>query len=120
MDGRGELTRPLVAICVVGFALAYARIYFGVDFGDDSFAVGVPYAFTRGARPFVDELLVQQTGSLELTPLVWLYAAVVGSADGIVLFVRHLPELSDKELELMKEVNGLDTPAAHHGTHQKE
>lgn len=38
----------------------------------------------------------------------------------LVLFVRHLPELSDKELELMKEVNGLDTPAAHHGTHQKE
>ena len=90
MDGRGDLTRPLVAICAVGFALGYARIYFGLDFGDDSFAVGVPYAFTRGARPFVDELLVQQTGSLELTPLVWLYAAVVGSADGIVLFVRHL------------------------------
>src|SRR5207244_6650085 len=27
----------------------------------------------------------------------------------LVLFVRHLPELSDKELELMKEVNGPDT-----------
>ena len=28
----------------------------------------------------------------------------------LVVFVRHLPDLTAKELELMKEVNGLDTP----------
>ncbi|HYZ87441.1 MAG TPA: c-type cytochrome [Bryobacteraceae bacterium] len=27
----------------------------------------------------------------------------------LVLFIRHLPKLSDKELELMKEINGIDT-----------
>jgi mono/diheme cytochrome c family protein len=26
----------------------------------------------------------------------------------LVLFIRHLPRLSDKELELMKEINGMD------------
>ena len=33
----------------------------------------------------------------------------------LVLFIRHLPELSDKERELMKEINGLDTHSAHGG-----
>ena len=30
----------------------------------------------------------------------------------LVLFIRHLRDLSDKELELMKEINGLDTHVA--------
>src|SRR5438874_7123898 len=38
----------------------------------------------------------------------------------LVLFIRHLRELSDKELELMKEVNGLDTQSAHGGTHDEQ
>ena len=90
MDGRRDLSRPLVAFCAVAFALVYARIWFGIDFSDDSWAAGMPYAYTVGARPFVDELFVQQTGALEVTPLVWLYTTVVGSADGLVLFLRHL------------------------------
>jgi len=35
----------------------------------------------------------------------------------LVLFIRHLPELSDKERELMTEINGL---AAHGGTHDEQ
>jgi len=38
----------------------------------------------------------------------------------LVLFVRHLPDLSDKELQLMKEINGLDTTAAHHAAHEEK
>lgn len=39
----------------------------------------------------------------------------------LVLFIRHLPELSARELELMKEVNGLDSTASgHHGGDQEE
>jgi len=30
----------------------------------------------------------------------------------LVIFIRHLRDLSDKELELMKEINGLDTHVA--------
>jgi len=33
----------------------------------------------------------------------------------LVLFIRHLPQLSTKELELMQELNGLEAGAAHHG-----
>ncbi len=35
----------------------------------------------------------------------------------LVLFIRHLPELSDKELALMKEINGLETRSTHEDTH---
>jgi mono/diheme cytochrome c family protein len=38
----------------------------------------------------------------------------------LVLFIRHLPELSEKEMALMKEINGLDTVASHHGAHEEE
>ncbi len=31
----------------------------------------------------------------------------------LVLFIRHLPKITPKELELMKEVNGLETEADH-------
>jgi mono/diheme cytochrome c family protein len=30
----------------------------------------------------------------------------------LVLFIRHLPKISQKEIELMKEINNLDTPPA--------
>ena len=38
----------------------------------------------------------------------------------LVLFIRHLPELSDKERELMTEINGLDAHSAHEGTHDEQ
>jgi len=38
----------------------------------------------------------------------------------LVLFIRHLPELSSKERELMKEINGLDTQSAHEGAHDEQ
>ena len=38
----------------------------------------------------------------------------------LVLFVRHLSDLSEKELELMKESNGLDTRSEHGGTHDEQ
>ena len=38
----------------------------------------------------------------------------------LVLFIRHLPELSDKELELMQEINGLDTQSAQGRTHDEQ
>jgi len=38
----------------------------------------------------------------------------------LVLFIRHLPELSAKEVELMKDVDGLDNHSAHEGTHDEQ
>ena len=38
----------------------------------------------------------------------------------LVLFIRHLPELTGRELELMREVNNLDAEAPGHGAHGAE
>ena len=35
----------------------------------------------------------------------------------LVLFIRHLPELAEKELELMKDINDLETDGEHGETH---
>lgn len=37
----------------------------------------------------------------------------------LVLFIRHLPALTAKELELMKEINGLESGGAHGGAHSE-
>jgi hypothetical protein len=78
----------LAAAAAVG--VAYWRLYYGVDFTDESFYVVVPYRLVLGARPFVDEVSVtQQTAAILLYPFVRAYYAVRGLT-GIVLFVRQL------------------------------
>jgi hypothetical protein len=70
--------------------LTYARLFFGIDFTDDSFYTAVPYRFATGARPLIDETnLAQQTSGLLLYPFVKVYLAVFG-LHGIMLFARHL------------------------------
>ena len=88
---------PSRVVTAIGFAatailawVTLSRFRYGVDFTDEGFYNAMPYAFALGARPFVDETLVQQTSALILLPLVKVYLAVVGSADGLVLFMRHV------------------------------
>lgn len=70
--------------------LTYVRLYFGVDFTDESFYIAVPYRFVLGARPLIDETsLVQQTSGLLLYPFVKLWDSLFG-LDGIILYARHL------------------------------
>lgn len=70
--------------------LVYVRLFVGVDFTDESFYVGLPWAFVLGHRPIVDELAVQQFSGIPLIPFVLLYRVVTGGPEGLVLFVRHL------------------------------
>jgi hypothetical protein len=80
----------IAAIAVAVVAITYWRLWYGVDFTDESFYVAVPYRFALGAKPFVDETSVtQQTTAILLYPFVRAYYAVAGMT-GIVLFVRHL------------------------------
>jgi hypothetical protein len=79
----------LAAVAVVT-ALTYARLYYGVDFTDESFYTAVSYRLVLGARPLVDETSVAQLpSSVLLYPFVKLYVAVAGLS-GIVLYMRHL------------------------------
>ena len=75
-------------LAVVG--LTYWRLYYGIDFTDESFYVAVPYRLVLGAHPFVDETAVaQQLAAILIYPFVRAYYAVAG-VTGIVLFLRHL------------------------------
>jgi hypothetical protein len=86
-DVLSHIVLPAGALTLV---LLYARIYFGVDLGDESYAVAVPYRFALGARPFVDEVSVAQQGpGLLLYPFVYVYYRLVGTT-GMFLFMRHL------------------------------
>ncbi len=84
---RGKAFWLAVGVVVT---LAYARIYFGIDVGDEAFYVALPYRFAIGDKPYVDEWNLCQGTALLLTPVVALYMKVRGSSDGIILFLRHL------------------------------
>lgn len=93
MRSRSPQTTPvaIAAVCLVAVpVLTYARLFFGIDFTDESFYTAVPYRFVTGARPLVDETnLVQQTPGILLYPFIRAYVELFG-LDGIVLYARHL------------------------------
>lgn len=75
--------------CLVALALG-VRLRYGIDFSDESFYVALPYAFNLGHRPIVDELSVHQFAALMLVLPVKVFMALVGSQEGLVLYVRQL------------------------------
>ena len=78
-------TLLFITIC-----FAYFRIYYGIDFTDESYTIAMPYLFSKGQVPFVDEILAHQGSAFLLQPFLTLYVKTVGSTDGIVLFSRHV------------------------------
>jgi hypothetical protein len=79
-----------VAFVLVVSALAYARIFFGVDFTDEAWYVANSHRYVLGDRPYVDERNVtQQTASILLYPFTLAWDALFGR-EGIVLYFRHL------------------------------
>ncbi|HTA92034.1 MAG TPA: hypothetical protein VK745_20785 [Polyangiaceae bacterium] len=78
-----------LAWLVAAILLLY-RLPYGVSNRDEAFYSAIPYSFLLGNRPYVDELALHQNAGLLLVPFYKLYVAVVGSADGIILFNRRL------------------------------
>jgi hypothetical protein len=88
--GNRRVRALVISACSAVALLTYARLYFGVDLDDEAFHVAVPYRYVLGARPFVDEVRISQTGAgLVAYPFVAAYYHLVG-LDGIVLFLRHV------------------------------
>ncbi len=86
---------PIVTIAggVAWFVAAVLLLYrlpYGVSHRDEAFYSAIPYSFLLGNRPYVDELALHQNAGLLLVPIYKLYLALVGSADGIILFNRRL------------------------------
>lgn len=77
-----------VAVAVVTVALTFVRLRYGVDLADEAFYAALPYSFTIGHLPFVDEQHILQMAALLTWPLVAVFKAVRGDATGLVLFLR--------------------------------
>jgi hypothetical protein len=79
----------VVALAGVGFT--EWRLWQGMDLRDESYYVVLPYRFSVGTRPFVDETGFLQLPSLLEYPLVKPFVAAQGGrANGIMMYTRHL------------------------------
>lgn len=87
----GEKSLKLIAIglCASIFCFLYYRLFFGVDLTDEALYNALPLAFARGRRPYIDELMVVQSASLLLQPLVHFFLSLQKTGEGLVLFMRH-------------------------------
>lgn len=89
------MKNKLVATAAVTLGVATAivtaaRLLFGVDFTDEALYAVMPYRSALGAKPFVDELLFQQTSAFLSYPFVKIFYLFTGGTSGIILYMRFL------------------------------
>jgi hypothetical protein len=82
------LTVAVLVLSVIVVGLSCLRIFYGADLTDEAFYAAVPYRFTQGDAPFVDENNIGQTSGIVTAPLVYLWVSLVGSTAGLILFLR--------------------------------
>jgi len=95
MNARPAAPRWLTALAIVVAVAAVGftewRLWQGMDLADESYYVAVPYRFSVGARPFVDETGVLQVPTFLVYPFVKPFVELQGgSGDGIMMYTRHL------------------------------
>jgi hypothetical protein len=85
------LTLIVLVVALAGVGFTEWRLWQGMDLRDESYYVVLPYRFSVGTRPFVDETELLQVPSLLEYPLVKPFVAAQGGrADGIIMYTRHL------------------------------
>lgn len=87
-----ESVTNIVTLVVVLLAIGVTawRIFYGVDFIDESLYAAESYRFALGARPFMDLIDTHQLASLLVAPYVWLHVRLFGDTTGIMLSLRVL------------------------------
>ncbi len=80
----------IIAIFFIIALLSYIRIYFGINFTDESYYIALPYRFILGNVPLKDEYSICQFGGIILYPFYYIYLLINHSTGAIVLFARHL------------------------------
>ncbi len=85
------LTAAAIALAAAALAFTWYRLFFGCDLSDEAFSVLVPWRWSLGDRPFVDEMDLAQVAGFLTYPFVKAFTLVAGdTATGLVLFTRHL------------------------------
>lgn len=92
MPEKLQKRKNTLCLTVLGavVALVAIRCFFGFDPDDESFYYTIPLRFLKGDCPIIDEWQVSQFYSVLLCPVVFLYTAIKGSTEGILLFGRLL------------------------------
>ncbi|MGJ0507551.1 MAG: hypothetical protein ACR652_10510 [Methylocystis sp.] len=90
--GNGRLEAAFSAIiALLIFLLSYARIYYGISFTDEAYFIAIPWRFIHGDSPFQTELATLfGMFSFISYPFFKIFYLLRGSAEGIVLYARHL------------------------------
>lgn len=78
------ITTLLVVVAV------FVRLHLGADYTDESQYVAQATGPLLGGQAFATDLLFQQSASLLVTPVAWMYLQLTDSTEGIVLFFRYL------------------------------
>lgn len=85
------LTLAVVVVALAAVGFTEWRLWQGVDLLDESYYVAVPYRFSLGAQPFLDETGVLQVPTFLTYPLIKPFVAAQGGrANGIMMYTRHL------------------------------
>lgn len=77
------------AVLIVGILMAY-RMTLGVDLTDESYYAAFIDGWIKTGIHAGTALGLHQTAALLVYPFAWLYAELLGSVDGLVLFLRVL------------------------------
>ena len=92
-EKQKNMIAMIVMFCLFGFVLY--RLRFGIGFVDESLYYTIAKRFAEGDRLFADEWKVVQTFTVFLIIPYKIYVRVVGSTDGLILFMRYLYILSE-------------------------
>lgn len=89
--GTALLRGIVVAITLAVVGLTWIRLFEGLFLDDESGTLVVPWRWSLGDRPFVDEENLAQIPSLLVYPFVKAFALVTANdVSGLVLYGRHL------------------------------
>lgn len=77
-----------IALMAGSLIFAFWKCYYGFGGNDEAFYLTVPHRFLMGDAPIADEWHLSQLSGFLLMPFVWLYTAITGSTEGIILAAR--------------------------------
>lgn len=79
-----------IGIVLLSVVISYSRIFFGIDLTDEAYYLAVPYSFILGNHPYLNEMSMQQSFGILLSPWIKLYTFFANGTTGVALYVRHL------------------------------
>lgn len=71
-----------------GLVFSFWKINFGFGGNDEAFYLTIPHRLSMGDALFTDEWHLSQLSSFLLLPFTWVFTAITGSTEGIMLAAR--------------------------------